>query len=178
MRVWHRWVGFPSAVVLVFIALTGVGLQIEQMLVPPQPGHGPSRVSSKSTLPADADLSAMVVRAARSARQHNPHLAPERIELAFTGAAGKATVGALAPFGPHITIDPATGAVIPEALPGFDLHLFLLDLHAGFEFGLLGHALSVAAGLALLTLCLTGLKVYFDMFIRRSRLAKHNPFWR
>lgn len=178
MRVWHRWFGFPTAFLFISIALTGVGLQIEQMAAPPEPGHGPMAPPSKSTLPADATLAAMVVRVAQSARQHDPGLKPQRIELAFTNSNTRGTVGAIAPFGPHITIDATTGSVIPEAHRGFDLHLFLLNLHAGFEFGLIGHVLSLAAGLALLTLCLTGLKVYFDLFIRRVKLQKRNPFWR
>ena len=178
MRRWHRWFGLAAALLLGFVALTGVALQADLWLTGhPPPGADEAVPPHGTPLPDDAALSAMIARAADALRARHAGLAIERIEIGFGDGRPVVTAGAAAPFGPQVRIDPFTGADLP-ALPGpRGYHEILQDLHAGYRFGLIGRLLSVGCGIALVVLSATGAWVYLDMYRRRRRAGRRRLFW-
>jgi uncharacterized iron-regulated membrane protein len=68
--------------------------------------------------------------------------------------------------------------VIPPLPRPANYHNLLQNLHAGYQFGLAGRLISVALGLSLLVLSVTGFTVYLDMFKRRQKAGKKAVFWR
>ncbi|MFT4089446.1 MAG: PepSY-associated TM helix domain-containing protein [Asticcacaulis sp.] len=179
MRQWHRWIGFPTAIVFIFIAITGIALQLDLVLSGKSPpGQHASKGTETSTLPETPELQQMVARVVDTAHTQAPELKVQRIELSFKDGGAQATIGAGDPFGPQLLIDAHTGAVIPVPERGTDWHLLLQDLHAGYSFGTVGRIISVLMGIALLVMCGTGFKVYYDLWVRRWRSGRRNPFWR
>ncbi len=181
MRSYHRWVGVPAAIFFLFIAFTGIGLQLDlwiQGKAPPGTEAREARPKSPP-LPDDEALRAMVTRAADGFRQRHANEPVHMVEFSFDSQ--KPVASFRSGSGSHIVpirIDLATGREIPPPEPRFNWHNFLQDLHAGYRFGIVGRIISVLAGLSLIILVITGLNVYLDLFRRRRKAGKRNPFWK
>ena len=178
MRAFHRWFGLVSAVLLTFIALTGLALQVD-LIVTGNPVPGSEHVADPApvALPAARAIGDLTARAIDAARLARPALSINHVELSFTPQGPRALVGLPGPFADHVMSDPVTGRVLPEhrMTPGW--HGWLQDLHAGYRFGIVGRLLSAAMAIALLVLSVTGLVVYVDLYRRRWRAGRRALFW-
>ena len=75
--------------------------------------------------------------------------------------------------------DPALGADVPPLLnANMTRHQLLKDLNNGNILGLTGRGFDILTGLALLTVCLSGLGMYAQIYWSRLKLGRPSPFWR
>jgi uncharacterized iron-regulated membrane protein len=164
VRRWHRWASIPAGFLLFFVALTGVLLQLDLIRVGHQPpGHDLPDPRPVPPLPANADLAAIITRAADTIRTR-PGFHPRVIELDLV--APGVIVGARAvdhPGTPALRIDGASGRILPDPPAPADFHFILKDLHAGYLFGWSGRVISILVGLALVVLAWTGLTMWWQM---------------
>lgn len=61
--------------------------------------------------------------------------------------------------------------------PPQDLYHFIIDLHSGNYFGIVGKVASAVMGAALLFFAGSGIWMYIDMFRRRRRAGRSEVFW-
>jgi len=196
MRQWHRRLGIFAAVFMFFIALTGALLQGQMMLGgsggPPGAGGpgapaGPAAsagvggAAGAGGAPAgpppvsDAQVQALLASSLAGAHRQSPG-ALMGIELRLNGAP-TAEVVVAEPTMRRIRLDARTGAPLDDASkPGHrDWHGVLLDLHRGAFAGATGQWISLACGVVLTVLSVTGLVVYLQLW-RRRRANKQPAF--
>ncbi|MDK2770011.1 MAG: PepSY domain-containing protein [Sphingomonas sp.] len=179
LRTYHRWLAIISGIFMIFIALTGIALQLDLWITgTPPPGAERNDAPPPHRAMPDRAAVARMTDTVFAAMATRTDVSVERIEFNFAAPAPFATVGSANPFGPAIRIDARTGAELPVEKMDTGLHGILQDIHAGYFFGLPGRILSVLLGVGLLVLSFTGLKVYFDLYLRRRKIGKKNPFWR
>lgn len=65
----------------------------------------------------------------------------------------------------------------PKPNPKRKLVSLLHHLHSGEWFGPVGVILSLLSGLAMIFFSFSGLWLYFQMYVRRRKLGKPEPFW-
>jgi uncharacterized iron-regulated membrane protein len=171
----HRWISAPIAVIMAFVAFTGVVLSFQEL--GPREGPRPG-AAAKATLPDDAALGAMVAKAAGAARAADPNLPAQKVELSFNKRGSSAKFSGPERMGPSVTVDLKTleAKVTPRPKP--NAHVIFVRLHSGSYFGPAGLVVVLIAGLALLVLSYTGLVVYIDMFLRRRANGKSGFFWK
>ncbi len=164
----------PLVLFFVVIAGTGVALQADMWLEgksppgsekapPPAPGY-----SAEAARAAVAKALAMVAAA-------HPGAALSGVSLDRKGQIVTVNLAESRP----VRIDITTGALLPPMPPqekGW--HYVLQDIHAGYFAGTVGRVVSALAGLGMLVLSATGLFVYLNLFRRRFRMGRKNPFWR
>ena len=59
-----------------------------------------------------------------------------------------------------------------------DLYHFIIDLHSGEYFGVVGKVLSALLGAVMLFFSLSGMWMYIDMFRKRKRIGRTGLFWK
>lgn len=177
MRNIHRWLAPVPALFMIFIAATGIGLQLDLLLSgnsPPGSEPAPSPASSPSQAVTPEQMHRMLDVLVRAAAAESPSLALNRVQLDFAGPRPQASVGRPPD---SVKFDLSSGDRIIEPPRPVDLHFILQDLHAGYAFGMPGRLLSLALGVVLLILGVSGLWVYVDMYRRRSRNGRRSLFW-
>lgn len=95
-------------------------------------------------------------------RPMQPAAVPAVPESAMAGAAAPPAAPAPAP---------------PNANPKRKLVGFLHHLHSGEEFGPIGVIISLLSGLAMIFFSISGLWLYYDMYIRRAKVGREGVFW-
>lgn len=175
----HRWIGSVALVLLALIAVTGVTLQVEMMqTAAPAPPAGGGGTAPSSASYSDEQVLAMVRTTLAAAHRADPASPPMELSLQL-GARPTGTVTLRAATPQRHGFDARTGAPIGGS--GEDgaraFHLLLLRLHRGDIAGAAGLWISIACGLALLTLCLTGAWVYVDLWRRRAARGERGLFW-
>lgn len=85
---------------------------------------------------------------------------------------------AAVPAGPEAV---PTAAIAPPAPPKANpkrrLVGFLHHLHSGEEFGPVGVIISLLSGFAMIFFSISGLWLYYDMYIRRAKVGREGVFW-
>lgn len=174
MRQYHRWISLPLILVLALAIVTGIALQFEEL------DHigGESRPAATiSSLPDDAVLLAQLKQALVAARQADPNFAAQRIELNYAEDKPVAKFVITPRGGASVEVDLATGTARAKAAPPVSFHGLMIRLHTGQYFGATGIILVMAAGLALLFLCVSGGILYFQMWRNRRDRGKSSVFW-
>jgi uncharacterized iron-regulated membrane protein len=82
---------------------------------------------------------------------------------------------AVTPAGPEAV--PAAPSAPPKANPKRKLVGFLHHLHSGEEFGPVGVIISLLSGFAMIFFSISGLWLYYDMYIRRAKTGRGGVFW-
>lgn len=166
----------PLVLFFIIIAVTGIALQADMWLEgksPPGAEKAPPSAPGYSVEVAQAGLSKAV--ATFSAVHPGEALSGFSMDRS-----GKIATLNLAKGTPRmIRIGVNSGAILPPLPPqekGW--HYILQDIHAGYFAGTVGRIVSTLAGLGMLLLSLTGLFVYLNLFRRRFRMGRKNPFWR
>ncbi len=188
MRKYHRWIGLPFGLFLLFMGCTGALLAIDDMSSPTalerrgakpvgegriEPASLPlaqaSRLFDTALRAAQADTSNRVV----SIRLFMQDTAP-RAEIVRSGK-------------PPLLLDALTGTPVatrsgsggPAGMPAWriSVHGWLEYLHRGAFASWPGLIMVLFTGIALIALSMTGLLVYVDMFRRRRKSGGREWFW-
>lgn len=176
LRRWHRWSAIPAGIFMIVITLTGLLLHLDMIrLGQNPPGHDAARPETLHPIPSDADLALMTARIAAAARAERS-MTVKVIQINLAGPRVTLSAGSGGPPGsPQIVVDGQSGQRIVTPPPPRDFHYILQDIHAGYFLGWPGRILSMACGVALLILSITGLQVWWDM---RRRGKKKGFYWK
>jgi len=180
-RRWHRWVGFPAALFLVFAATTGFLVAFTEFFGEEEALReatrdlvSPVTVSSPAAAYADP-----VGRALAAAVQSGATNAPiDKIELQFKGNQPTVTLFLGKPGGGEdrkLVVDAKTGAVLKTET--YADKPFLYRLHSGEAFGDGGLVVAMIWGLALVIMTITGFIIYLRMKPRREVTGLRRVFW-
>lgn len=179
-RKWHRWIGFPAAIFLIFAAITGFLVAFTEFFGADEALRertrdlvSPVKVSS----PAE-DWSTPISRAFASAHQVSPNAPIDKIEVQFKGDAPTVTVFTGKPTGGEdrkLVFSAKTGALVSNEV--YADKPFLYRLHSGEAFGDGGLVVAMFWGIALAILGATGLYIYWTMRGRRELKGIKRVFW-
>lgn len=181
-RKWHRWIGFPASIFLLFAATTGVIVAFteffgaaEQLREATRDQVSPVTTVSPATVWSEPTSRALATVAARTS--NGP---VDKIELQFKGEeptvtvfTGKATGGEDRKF----VVSMKTGELISEET--YADKPFLYRLHSGEAFGDGGLVVAMFWGLALALLALSGIVIYVRVLRLPHRHATgiRKVFW-
>jgi uncharacterized iron-regulated membrane protein len=175
MRKVHRWISIVAGLFLVFIAATGIALQVEMM---GGPLGGPPGDPATPRALDDAQVHAMVDTLLRAAHAQAPDRPVVELSLSVMGAGPARGVVAIADPQPRqIYLNADTGGPDAGAQTSRGLHFTLLDLHRALKLGTTGIWISILCGLSLLVLGVSGLVIYGQMLGRRWKAGLRRPFW-
>jgi len=197
----HRYISIFAAVFLAYIAVTGMLLALDDIVVRFSPGYPPSLLRAglptgmapgpaavKPALALD-DLAAEFVRVRAAAQAAAPNYRP----LSITLTAGQ-DAQVITPFRSKLGLHPAlyrfdaaTGAWTNPATAGVPApspyvgslhwHQILKRLHRGDILGADGRWVLVLSDLCLLYLCTSGIVMYLQMLGLRRRIGAKAWFW-
>lgn len=177
MRKYHRWVSAVAAIFLLFVAVTGVILQVQRLTG----GDGdeeadrPRATALSTALPSPA-YAALVSRTLDAARQRAPNAAVASVVLRGDGNSIQGVVQFPGDPLREITVDARSGRVVSDER--HEAESLILRIHSGEILGEPGVVLGVLWGLALVVLLVTGGWVYLDMYRRRAKgTGKRGLFW-
>ena len=178
MRQFHRWVAVIPSLLLIFIAATGILLQIDLIASgkPPPGGSKPRGEARPEVRLSKTQIHDRLERALVAAEHAAPGAPINQINLTLGPARQSANVSIGSATPKRLALDLKSGRSTISG-EGEGLHYVLQNLHAGYVYGLPGQIVSILCGLTLLGLSATGLWVYVDMFRRRLKLGRRNPFW-
>lgn len=180
MRNVHRWVGLIAALFLLVIAASGLALQVHLIAEPP-PSLAPAKSETPVALPpgfTDEQIQTMlsvVLEAAQRTQPGAPVIAV-RLRKMDNVPIGDVTVAAPEPL--QMAFDARTGDPVRTRPQLSRVHDVLLQIHRGDLIGQTGVWLSIASGLILTALAVTGTVVYLNMYRTRVRLKKRPLFWK
>jgi uncharacterized iron-regulated membrane protein len=179
MRKTHRWIGFLAAACLAPIAASGVYLQANALwdaVFPAQPDPG--------TILPRAQLPTLVARAITAADRAAPGRKLTSLRLTAQGGQLRADVTLAPPHARLLSFDATTGEPYrgnDTGTPGNSLRervwAVAFRLHRGDILGAPGHWIGLLCGLALLTLAVSGLIIYTQLFRQRLKLRRRALFW-
>ncbi|AHG93834.1 hypothetical protein J421_6299 (plasmid) [Gemmatirosa kalamazoonensis] len=178
-RRWHRWIGFPAAVFLLWSALTGVVVAGTEFFGEDEALREQLRTvtSPVSTASAAAEWTASVGRALATVAAQSPDAPVDKVIVQFKGPAptvavftGKRGGGEDRQF----VVNARTGALV--SVEDYADKPFLYRLHSGEAFGDGGLVVAMGWGLALAVLSLTGIVIWWRIR-RRGATGIRRLFW-
>lgn len=200
----HRLFAALSAFLLLYIAVTGAGIQLADMraLVTHAPETDPDMLMMRQhiygtpnyavvsapdytapPLPANLNLAGAVQRAAALGRAASPSEPLRLVEVrtAEGKLAGHVQMGAQ-----HLIFALSTGRTLPRSdlppeQPGRDFQSIRSNLKFLHRFNYLGQwatGFNALAGIVFALLILTGLWHYAGLYQKRAKLDRKNPIWR
>jgi len=178
-RKWHRWIGFPAALFLLFAATTGLTLAVTEFFGEEERLREATRmlvspVKATSAAQAWSDP----IRAALATVAAQAGAAPiDSITIQFKGDRPTVAVFTGQPTGGEdrkFVVDSRTGALIRTET--YSDKPFLNRLHSGEVFGDGGLVVAMAWALTLIVLTTTGLIIYF-ILMPRKRTGVQRVFW-
>jgi uncharacterized iron-regulated membrane protein len=178
-RRWHRWIGFPAALFLLFAATTGIIVAFTEFFGEAEALREATRdlVSPLTTSAAADQWAPAVVRALSVVAATAGTLPVDKIELQFKGDHPTVTVYSGKPAGGEdrkFVVDARSGALL--SVEAYADKPFLTRLHSGEAFGDGGLVVAMFWGLALIVLTISGLIIYFLMH-RRNLKGIQRVFW-
>ena len=178
-RKWHRWIGFPAALFLLFAATTGILVAGTEFFGEAEAEREALRnVVSPVTLAAPPGAWAEpVARALATARARVGNAPVDRIILELKGDHPTVTVFTGKPAGGEdrkLVLDARTGALVANET--YADKPFLYRLHSGEAFGDGGLVFAMLWGVALVALASSGLTIYLLMR-RRGATGIRQVFW-
>jgi uncharacterized iron-regulated membrane protein len=179
-RQWHRWIGFPAAIFLIFAAVTGFLVAFTEFFGADEALREATRdLVSPVTVSSPTEMwSGPIAEAFASAHQISPNAPIDKIEVQFKGDAPTVTVFTGKPTGGEdrkLTFSAKTGALVANET--YADKPFLYRLHSGEAFGDGGLVVAMFWGIALAILGGTGLWIYWTMRGHRERAGIRRVFW-
>lgn len=179
-RKWHRWIGFPAAVFLLFAAITGFLVAFDEFFGADEALREATRalispVTVSSPVSAYSDP---VSRAMASAAKISAVSPIDKIETQFKGTQPTVTIYTGKPTGGEdrkLVFDARNGALLKNEV--YADKPFLYRLHSGEAFGDGGLVLAMFWGLALAILAASGLLIYYTMRGKRELTGIKKVFW-
>ncbi len=178
-RKWHRWVGFVAAPFLLYAAVTGVCLAVNEFFGEEEAQRERLREQvSPVTLPAPASVwSDALAQALAAAATEAPGAPVDKVTLEFKGERPAVIVYTGRPGGGEdrkLIFDARTGAMMRSE--AYVDKPFLVRLHSGEAWGDGGLVCAMLWGTALVAAVVSGLVIYFKM--RRPGLTGlRRAFW-
>jgi uncharacterized iron-regulated membrane protein len=180
-RQWHRWLGLPAALFLLFAATTGFLVASTEFFGEAEAKREALRdVVSPLTAGTPATLAAAdseIARALATVASRAGNVPVDRVTLEFKGEAPVVTVFTGRPTGGEdrkYVLDAHTGALVKEE--AYADKPFLYRLHSGEAFGDGGLVVAMGWALALVWLTISGLVIYWRMR-RRDATGLQRVFW-
>lgn len=178
-RKWHRWIGFPAAVFLLFAAVTGFFVAGTEFFGEEEALREATRdlASPISTSSPSNAWSESIARAVASAQQRAPGAPIDKITVQFKGDIPTVAIYLGKPGGGEdrlLVFNAGSGQLIKEA--AYADKPLLNRVHSGEWFGDGGLVFAMAWAIALVVLTVTGLIVYWTMR-RRSATGIQKVFW-
>jgi uncharacterized iron-regulated membrane protein len=178
-RKWHRWIGFPAALFLLWAASTGFLVAFTEFFGEAEALREATRdMVSPVTLASPASAwSDPIARALTTATTRASGAPVDKIELQLKGPNPTVTIFTGKPTGGEdrkFVFDAKTGQVLSEET--YADKPFLYRLHSGEAFGDGGLVVAMMWGLTLVILTITGLIIYLKM--RKPNLTGiRKVFW-
>ena len=178
-RKWHRWIGFPAALFLLFAATTGFVVAATEFFGEAEALREATRdlTSPVTTAAAGPEWSEPIARAMKLAEQRAPAAPIDRITVQFKGTQPTVTVFLGRPGGGEdrlFVIDAKTGALIKE--DAYADKPLVNRIHSGEWFGDGGLVFAMFWAAALAVLTISGLIIYWTMR-RRNAVGLQKVFW-
>jgi uncharacterized iron-regulated membrane protein len=179
-RKWHRWIGFPAAVFLLFAAVTGFLVAATEFFGEDEALREATRalISPVRVSASNADAGQPIARALASANQITPNAPIDKIEVQFKGKQPTVTVFTGKLTGGEdrkLVFDATTGALLKNE--DYVDKPFLYRLHSGEAFGDGGLVVAMFWAIALAVMSVTGFYIYFTMRGKRERTGLGKIFW-
>lgn len=178
-RKWHRWIGFPATLFLLFAAVTGIIVAATEFFGPEEALRerirdlvSPVTVSTPATVWTEP-----IGRALAAAARAAPNAPIDKLEVQFKGDQPTVTVFTGKPTGGEdrkLVIAAKTGALLSNE--SYADKPFLYRLHSGEAFGDGGLVMSMLWGLSLVVLTVTGIIIYLRMW-RPGLKGVKKVFW-
>ncbi|USX12385.1 PepSY domain-containing protein [Oxalobacteraceae bacterium OTU3CAMAD1] len=177
MRNWHRRLSIYVGALMLLIAISGIALQIEMMLVDRSSLPGEDDGKPIAAAVAEAEIEKLVASTLAGARRQTKG-AIIGLDFRFFGPRPSVEVVVAEPEMRKLKLDARTGELFDAEAreDGFDWHRFLLDLHRGAIIGTTGLWISILCGVVLAILSVTGVVMYIQMYLRR-RQSKPGFHW-
>ncbi len=180
LRKWHRWIGFPAAVFLLFVAVTGFLVAFTEFFGEEEALRERTRdlVSPVTTASPVAAYTDPIARALATVHASTPNAPVDHIEVMLKGDEPTVTVFTGKPTGGEdrkLVLDARTGRLIRTE--AYADKPFLYRLHSGEAFGDGGLVVAMFWAIALVLLTLGGFLIYFTMRPRRERTGVGRVFW-
>ncbi|HKG91595.1 MAG TPA: PepSY-associated TM helix domain-containing protein [Gemmatimonadaceae bacterium] len=178
-RKWHRWIGFPAALFLLFAAVTGFLVAFTEFFGEAEREREATReLVSPVTLRSPPDVwSSALARALATAAAQAGDAPVDRVTIQMKGPRPTVAVYTGKPAGGEdrkLVLDARTGALLSSE--AYADKPFLYRLHSGEAFGDGGLVLAMLWGLSLALLALSGLVIYLRMR-RRDAAGLRRVFW-
>ncbi len=179
LRKWHRWIGFPAGIFLLFVSITGTWLAATEFFGEEEALRERTRdlVSPVTLQTPEADLAATLTRARAAVAAQAGSAPVDKIVWQFKGDTPTVAFFLGKPAGGEdrkITVNAKTGAVV--STESYADKAFINRLHSGEFFGDGGLVMAMAWGLALVAMTISGLWIYAGM--RRPNLTGlRRVFW-
>ena len=178
-RRWHRWIGFPAALFLLFAATTGIIVAFTEFFGAEEALREATRdiVSPMQTNAPTDQWAPAIERALRTVTATAGALPIDKIELQPKGDHPTVTVFTGKPAGGEdrkFVVEARSGAL--RSVEAYADKPFLTRLHSGEAFGDGGLVVAMLWGLTLIILTLSGLIIYFLMH-RRNLKGIQRVFW-
>ena len=178
-RKWHRWIGFVAAPFLLYAAITGLCLAVNEFFGEEEAQRERMReVVSPVRLPIlDGTWTASLSKVLAAAAAEAPGAPVDKLTVEFKGETPLVTIYTGKPEGGEdrkLVINARTGEVL-RSEPYVDKP-FLVRLHSGEAWGDGGLVFAMLWGLALLVAVVSGIVIYWKM--RRPGLTGiRRIFW-
>ena len=178
-RRWHRWIGFPAALFLLFAAVTGFIVATTEFFGEAEALREATRdmTSPVTTAARDPEWTEPIGRAMVLAGQRAPGAPIDKITVQFKGDRPTVTIYLGKPGGGEdrlMVVDATTGALIKEDAYA-DKPLFH-RIHSGEWFGDGGLVFAMFWAMALVVLTTSGLIIYWTMR-RKKAIGLQKVFW-
>lgn len=178
-RSWHRWIGFPAAVFLLFAAITGVLVAFTEFLGADEALREATRdlVSPVTTSSPQSGWTDPMTRAMATAQGRAAGAPIDKILLQFKGEQPTVTVFLGKPGGGEdrlLLVDARDGHLLREDT--YADKPLLHRIHSGEFFGDGGLVFAMFWGLALAVLSVSGLWIYWTMRRKRA-VGLQKVFW-
>ena len=179
-RKWHRWIGFPAALFLLFASITGFLLAFTEFFGADEAVREATRnlvspVTLASPVTSATEPLAKAIMRAGSISANAPI---DKVEMQFKGDQPTVTIFTGKPNGGEdrkLVFDARTGALITNE--NYADKPFLNRLHSGEVFGDGGLVGAMFWALSLAILTISGLIVYYTMRGKRQLKGIKKVFW-
>ena len=173
LRALHRWFGLVSAILLMGISVTAIGLQLDLWITGnPPPGQTRKDAPPPPPIPSESLVQEYAKNAVLAAQSDGSLTNARTLTINF----GPKPTANFERKGKKI--DVTTGQFLPAPPKKLDWHFILQDIHAGYFLGTFGRILSCLLSIGLFMLSYTGLMVYIDLFKRRKKIGRKGFFWK
>jgi uncharacterized iron-regulated membrane protein len=178
-RKWHRWIGFPASIFLLFASCTGAILAFTEFFGAEEALREATRdlVSPISVTSPAADWSEPLARAMKTIAATAGNAPVDKITLQFKGNQPTVTIFTGKPSGGEdrqFIVDARTGALVRTEV--YADKPFLNRLHSGEAFGDGGLVFAMLWAVALFVLTATGLIIYVKLR-PRTTMGLQKVFW-